>query len=143
MKWLGPYRLATYLLLLFCLGHTAGGMLAQQSRGAGADTVFAAMKTVHFDLNGSTVSWYGMWFGFGLTASIFLLLSAVVSWQLSSVGAQAWPQVRVIAWALVAAQAANTALSWLYFFAVPGIFGVLITALLAAGALSGGRRAAA
>jgi hypothetical protein len=143
MKWLAPYRLATYLLLLFFLGHTGGGMLAQQPMGAAADTVLAAMKTVHFDLNGSTVSWYGMWFGFGLTASIFLLLSAVMSWQLAKVDAQAWPQVQLIAWALVVAQAANTVLSWLYFFMVPGLFGVLITALLAVGAFSGGRRAAA
>jgi hypothetical protein len=137
-----PYRLATYLLLVFCLGHTAGGMLGQKSMGAAADSVFAAMKSVHFQFNGADVTWYGMWFAFGLTASIFLLLSAVTAWQLDQVPAQAWPAVRPIAWALVVAQAANTVLSFEYFFLGPGILGVLITALLTAGA-SGARRAAA
>ena len=46
MKYLGPYRIAAYLLVLFCIGHTAGGMLSQKSLGPEADAVFAAMKSV-------------------------------------------------------------------------------------------------
>jgi hypothetical protein len=33
MKYLSPYRIATYLLVLFGFGHTVGGMLSNQSLG--------------------------------------------------------------------------------------------------------------
>lgn len=133
MKVVTPFRVASVLLVIFCVMHTAGGMLAQKSLGPASDTVFDAMKRVHFTFNGSDSTWYGFWFGFGLTASIFLLLSAVIAWQLESVPAELWPRLRVIAWALVAAQVGNTVLAWKYFFAGPGTFGVLISVLLAVG----------
>lgn len=135
MKYLGPFRVATYLLLLFFTGHTAGGMLSQKSLGPASDTVFAAMKTVHFDFNGSDCSWYGFWFGFGIMASVFLLFSAVVAWQLDKVDAEHWSAVSVIAWALVASQVANAILSFEYFFLGPGIFATLVAILLSYGSL--------
>ena len=128
MKWLRPYRLATYLLVLFCAGHTIGGMLAQKPLGPGADAVFAMMKSVHFTFNGADCTWYGFWFAFGLTVSLFLAFSAVVAWQLD----RWWNGP--IAWSLLGAHAVNTWFSWRYFFAGPGVFSTLITALLAIGA---------
>src|SRR4029453_6686834 len=103
----------------FFVGHTAGGMLAQKSLGPAADTVFAAMKVVHFDFNGSDFTWYGFWFGVGLTVSVFLLFSAVVAWQLDKVDRAQWPAVSVIAWALVVSHVASTVLSFKYFFVGP------------------------
>jgi hypothetical protein len=41
MKYLSPFRVASYLLVVFFAGHTAGGMLAQKSLGPDADAVFA------------------------------------------------------------------------------------------------------
>ena len=133
MKLVTPFRAASVLLVVFSVVHTAGGMLAQKSLGFASDAVFEAMKRVHFTFNGSDCTWYGFWFGFGLTATLFLLLSAVLAWQLESVPAELWPRVRVIAGALVAGQVANTVLSWKYFFAGPGVFGILISLLLVAG----------
>lgn len=134
MKYLTPFRIATYLLVLFFAGHTLGGMLAQRSLGLAADAVFASMKAVHFDFNGSTCSWYGFWFGFGLMVSVFLLFSAVVAWRLDAVRPESWPAVSAIAWALVAAYACTAVLSWAYFFAGPGVIATLVTLLLAVGA---------
>jgi hypothetical protein len=135
MKYLSPFRVASYLLVVFFAGHTAGGMLAQKSLGPDADAVFASMKAVHFTSHGATASWYGVWFAFGLLASVFLLFSAIAAWQLDGVKAACWPSVSVIAWALVASHACNAVLSWTYFFAGPGIFATIVTILLAAGAL--------
>lgn len=132
-KYFTPFRIATYLLLLFCAGHTAGGMLAQESLGASADAVFEQMKTVRFVFNGASCTWYGFWFGFGITASVFLLLSAVIAWQLDKVPAASWPAVSFIAWALVVSQGVNAFLGWKYFFLGPAMFGVVITALMAYG----------
>ncbi|HEY0841021.1 MAG TPA: hypothetical protein VGD74_12610 [Vulgatibacter sp.] len=143
MKVFSPYRIAAALLVVFCVMHTAGGMFSEPSFGAEADAVFASMKAVHFDFNGSDSTWHGFWFGFGLTSSVFMLFSALVAWKLDSVPRESWPAVAAIAWALVAAQAANAVLSWAYFFAGPGVFATAITLLVAVGAFRKGRAAAA
>ncbi len=133
MRFFTPFRIATYLLVLFCAGHTAGGMLAQKSLGPASDAVFEQMKSVHFNFNGADTTWYGMWMGFGLTVSAFLLLVALAAWKLDAVPPEAWPGVSVIAWGMVAAMAFNTVMSVKYFFAGPIAFGALITALLIGG----------
>ena len=135
-----PFRVAAVLLLLFCAGHTAGGMLAQKSMGGASDVVFAQMKAVHFACNGSDCTWYGFWYGFGMTVSVFLLLSAVIAWQLDRVPPTAWKSTAVIAWALIAAHAANTVLSLKFFFMAPTIFSLCVTALLIWGALRAAER---
>jgi hypothetical protein len=134
MRFFTPFRIASYLLVLFCTLHTVGGMLAQNSLGLAADAVFEGMKRVHFDFNGSDATWYGFWFGFGITTSIFLLLSGMIAWQLDAVPPESWRPVGPIAWALFAAHVANTIISWKYFFSGPAVFGVLISLLIAAGA---------
>lgn len=130
-----PFKIAAGLLVIYCFMHTAGGMLSQKSMGPDSDRVFEQMKAVHFDFNGSDSTWYGFWFGFGIQASVFLVLSAIIAWRLEGVTREAWPQVSVIAWALFAAQAICTVLSFKYFFVGPGAFGVLISALLAYGSM--------
>lgn len=135
MKNITAFRSASVLLFVFCLMHTGGGMLAQKSLGPASDAVFEAMKRAHFDFNGADCTWYGFWFGFGLTASIFLLLSSIVAWQFERIPNELWPSLQTIAWAFVVAHVANTVLAWKYFFAGPGVFGILISALLAIGTL--------
>ena len=142
MKYLTPLRVASLLLVLFCALHSAGGMLSRASLGAASDAVFDSMQRVHFQFNGADCTWYGFWFGFGLTASAFLLLSAVIAWELERVPPSLWPQLRLLAWALVVSHIFNTVLAWKYFFAGPGVFGILITLLLAAGILRNERRLA-
>jgi len=135
MRFLTPFRLATYLLVIFFAGHTGGGMLAQKSLGPSADTVFDAMKTVHFTFNGADSTWYGFWFGFGIMVSAYILFSAVVAWQLDKVPPERWGDVSTIAWALAATQLASTLLSFKYFFLGPALLGVAVTALVTIGTL--------
>ncbi|HEY0883119.1 MAG TPA: hypothetical protein VGD87_16405 [Archangium sp.] len=130
-----PFKVAAGLLVIYCFMHTAGGMLSQESLGPDSDRVFEQMKLVHFDFNGSASSWYGFWFGFGLMFSAFLVMSAFVAWKLDGVSRESWPEVSFVAWALVATHAVCTVLAFRYFFAGPGTFGVLISALLALGAV--------
>ena len=130
-----PFRIAAALLGLFFLGHTVGGMFMQSSSGPAADAVFKAMKSVHFDAFGSDSTWYGFWFGFGLLFSAFQLFSIVTCWTLASVEPRDWRVVAPISWALCATYVVAAILSWLYFFAAPAIFSVLVALLLAVGAL--------
>jgi hypothetical protein len=141
MKYFTPFRIAAYLALLFCAGHTVGGMLMQKSLGPASDTVFAAMKATHFEFNGADCTWYGFWFGFGLTVSAFLVLVAVTALVLDRVAPAAWPQVQVIAWALVAAMAFNGVMAWRYFFAGPTVFSIVIVGLLITGTVRKARHA--
>ncbi len=134
-KSFGAYRVASYLLLLFCVGHTAGGMFGRKSLGPAADAVFASMQSVHFAFNGGDCTWYGFWLGFGLTASLFLLLSAVAAFSLARVAPADWASVAPIAWALFAAHAVNAALAWAYFFPGAATLATVIAALLGIGAL--------
>jgi hypothetical protein len=118
-------------------------MLAQQSLGPEADAVFATMKTVHFRFNAADCTWYGFWFGFGLMASVFLLLVAAVAWLLDRVPPAHWSTVNGVAWALVVAMGANAVLSFAYFFVGPGALASLTTVLLSVGAIRKQRAAAA
>jgi hypothetical protein len=140
MKVFTTFRVAAALALLFCAGHTLGGMLGQKSLGAASDAVFAAMKSTHFDFNGADCTWYGFWFGFGLTVSVFLLLVAAIALTLDRVGPEAWPQVRPLAWALIAAMSANGLVAWRYFFLGPILLSVAIVTLLILGTVRKGRR---
>jgi hypothetical protein len=142
MKHFSLYRIATYLLILFCAGHTFGGMLFPKSLGPKADAVFASMKATHFNFNGADCTYYGFWFGFGLTASVFQLFSAVTAWTLGNVKPSHWASVSPIAWALFVSHVCGAALSFKYFFAGPGTFSTVIAALLGIGALLKGRAAA-
>jgi len=135
MKYLSPFRIASYLLLVTFLGHTEGAMLAQRSLGPASDTVFASMKAVHFNFNGADATWYGFWFGFGLTISVLLLFSAVLAWQLDKVSPEHWPSVAVIAWAFAASQFASAILAWKYFFLGPAILSLAVAVLLTVGTL--------
>jgi hypothetical protein len=132
-KYFAPYRLATYVLLPFFVGHTFGGLFPK-SLGPEADAVFASMKAVHFTFNGGDCTWYGMWFGFGLMASLFQLLSMVMAWTLGNVKPIHWPSVAPIAWALFAAHVCGAVLGFRYFFAGPGILSTVIAALVGLGA---------
>jgi hypothetical protein len=134
MRYLTPFRIAAYLLALLFLGHTGGGMLSQKSMGLPSDAVFTAMKTVHFNFNGADATWYGFWFGFGLTVSAYTLFSAIVAWQLDKIAPDRWSSVSTIAWVFAATHFANAILSWKYFFLAPTLFSLGAAALIALGA---------
>src|SRR5690606_27225717 len=105
------YKLAAFLLLLFFVGHTFGGMLAEVSWGSDSDQVFSAMKQVQFDFHGGTATWHDFWFGFGLMVSVYLLLCAFVVWTLDRTPLSQFRALAPIAWALVVTKTAIAVLS--------------------------------
>jgi hypothetical protein len=143
VKGFTSFRIAAVLAVLFCAGHTAGGMFSRRSLGPASDAVFAAMQSTHFIFNGADCTWYGFWLGFGLTVSVFLLLVAVTALTLDRVTPEAWPQVRPLAYALIVAMLCNGAVAFSYFFAGPTVLSALIVVLLVVGTLrKHGRQAA-
>jgi hypothetical protein len=130
------YRIAAVLLVLFAIGHTFGFWQAQPEWNA--DSVIASMRSVHFDAQGFNRTYWDFYLGFGLFVSVFLLLAAVLSWQMGSLPAGTLAQLRGPAWTLVLCFAAVTVLSWRYFFIIAIVFSAAITLALAAAAYVSG-----
>jgi hypothetical protein len=126
------YRIASVLLLLFAAGHTFG--FRQNNPEWGADAVLGLMRSIHFDAQGFSRTYWDFFSAFGLFFSLFLLFAAVLAWLLGGLPAETLARVRSIAWALAICFVAVTALSWRYAFTTPIVFSTLITVCLIAAA---------
>jgi len=125
------YRIAAVLILLFDLGHSAGYPWSDPKWGVDP----GPMRSSHFNVLGFSRTYWDFYVGFGLQISVFLLLAAILAWQLGSLPAQAFPFMRGTTWALAVCFAAVTVLSCLYFFVIPIAFGAVITVCLVAAAV--------
>ena len=126
------YRVASILLLLFDVGHTLG--FRQSDPSWGVDTLLASMKSIHFELQGFSRTYWDLFVGAGFFVSVFLLFAAVLAWQFARLPAETLATMRGIRWAFALCFLAVTILGWIYFFALPIVFLVLITVCLIAAA---------
>ena len=127
------YRVAAILILLFDLGHSVGCPWSDPKWGV--DT--SAMRSTQFQILGFTRTYWDFYVGFGLCISVFLLLAAVLAWQLGSLPRETFPLLRVTAWVLSLTFVALTVLNWMHFFTIPIVFsGLIAVFLISATALS-------
>jgi hypothetical protein len=126
------YRISSVLLLLFAAGHTFG--FRQNNPEWAADAVLGLMRSVHFDAQGFTRTYWDFFSAFGLFFSVFLLFAAVLAWLLGGLPPETLSRVRSIAWALAICFVAVTAVSWRYAFTIPIVFSAAITVCLVAAA---------
>jgi hypothetical protein len=122
------YRIAAVLIFLFAVGHTIG--FFQSDPGWGTDSLVASMKSIHFNITGFSRTYWDFFVGFGLFVTVFLLLAAILAWQLGAIAAETLARMRVLTWAFALCFAVITVLSWRYFFAIPLVFSFLITVCL-------------
>ena len=132
MKASAFYRIAAVLMLLFDVGHTVG--FRQSDPKWGVDTLISSMRSIHFDCQGFSRTYWDFYVGFGLFVTVLLLFAAVLAWQLSGLPAGTLALMRGTAWALALCFLAVTILSWRYFFIVPLGFSIVITVCLIAAA---------
>jgi hypothetical protein len=126
------YRIAAVLIVLFDIGHTLGFRQSDPSWGVGG--LVGSMRSIHFNVQGFSRSYWDLFVGAGFMISVFFLFAAVVAWQLSGLSAETLAHMRGVSWGLALCFAALTILSWRYFFFLPILFSVLITACLVAAA---------
>src|ERR1700723_45224 len=122
------YRISSVLLLLFAAGHTFG--FRQNNPEWRADAVLELMRSVHFDAQGFTRTYWDFFSAFGLFFTVFLLFAAVLALLLAALPPETLARVRNIAWALAICFVAVTALTWMYAFTTPLVFSILITLCL-------------
>ncbi len=129
-KWM--YRIASVLLILFAAGHTLG--FRQILPSWGVDTLVASMKTIRFDVQGFSRTYYDFYLGFGLFVSVLQLFAALVCWQLGLLEAATLRSLSLLRWSMVICFLGVSYLSWQYFFMVPIVFSLAITLFLVLGA---------
>jgi hypothetical protein len=126
------YRISSVLLVLFAAGHSLG--FRNRVPAWKADEVVGLMRSVHFDAQGFTRTYWDFFSAFGLLFSVFLVFTAALAWILSSLPTETLARIRSIAWALATCFVAVTALSWRYAFTTPLVFSAVITVSLTAAA---------
>jgi hypothetical protein len=126
------YRTAAIILILFFLGHTIG--FRGTNPPFGVDAVVAAMQSVHFDLQGSTRTYWDLYSGLGFSGSVYLVFFTVLAWQLGGLPPATLASMRVITWAFALCFAAVTIVCLRYIFIVPVIFSAATALCLAAAA---------
>jgi hypothetical protein len=126
------YRIAAVLLLLFGVAHTLG--FRQTDPTWGVDALLNSMRSIHFNLQGLSRTYWDLFVGAGFSVGVFYLFAAILAWQLGGLPAATLALMRGIAWAFALCFAAITVVSWRYLFVLPIAFSIVITLCLAAAA---------
>jgi hypothetical protein len=126
------YRIAAVLLLLFAVGHTLG--FRQSDPQWGVDALLTSMRSIHFDVQGFSRTYWDLFEAAGFSVGVFFLFSAILAWQLGGLPAATLALMRGTAWAFALCFAAITVVSWRYLFMLPIALSIAITLCLTAAA---------
>lgn len=127
------YRIAAALLALFGLGHQFGFRSVDPAWQA--DAVARSMQTTAFTVQGFMRTYWDFFSGFGFFVTVFLLFSAVLSWELARLPADARAALSRSRWAFAVCYVAIATIAWTYFFIAPGVFATIIAVSLIMGAM--------
>jgi hypothetical protein len=126
------YRVASFLLLLFAVGHTLG--FRESDPKWGVDALLGSMRSIHFDVQGFNRTYWDLFVAAGFSVGVFYLFAAILAWQLGGLPAATLALMRGTAWAFTLCFAVITVVSWRYLFILPIAFSIVITLCLAAAA---------
>jgi hypothetical protein len=122
------YRIAAVLLLLFAVGHTLG--FRQSDPKWGVETLLASMRSIHFEVQGFSRTYWDLFVAAGLSVGVFYLFAALLAWQLGRLPPQTLRLMRGTVWAFALCFSFITIVSCRYLFIVPIVFSVVITMCL-------------
>ena len=120
-------RVAAVLQTLFAFGHTVGGTPRVVKRGAQEAALFDAMQNFRFDVTGTNRSHWVFYQGFSLTVGLYLLIAAVLFWQLGELSRREPATARPPITTLAIGEIGLAILSFQYFFIVPAMFSIVIS----------------
>ncbi len=135
------YRIAAVLLVLFAVGHTFG--FRQSDPTWGVDPLLQAMRSIHFNVQGFSRTYWDLFVAAGLSVGVFYLFAAILAWQLGGLPAQTLASMRGVAWAFALCFLVITVVSWSCLFTIPIVFSLVITACLISAAWLSGKAAEA
>jgi hypothetical protein len=126
------YRISSVLMLLLAIAHTLG--FRQSDPDWGVDSLLASMRSIHFEVQGFSRTYWDLFLAAGFSVGIFYFFAGVLAWQLSRLPAETLARMRGMRWAFALCFAAITVVSWTFLFIVPIVVALLITLCLAAAA---------
>lgn len=126
------YRIASVLLLLFAVAHTLA--FSQSDPTWGVDALLSSMRSIHFDVQGFSRTYWDFFVAAGLSVGVFYLFAAILAWQLGGVPPATLALMRVTTWAFALSFAAIAVVSWRHLFMIPIAFSIAITICLTAAA---------
>jgi hypothetical protein len=133
------YRIAAVLLLLFAAAHTFG-FRQDPDPSWHADMLVASMRSIHFDVQGFSRSYWDLFLAAGYAVGLFYVFAALLAWQLGGLSAQTLSAMRLTRWAFALCFAGITIVSCTYLFIPPIALSALVTLLLAIAAWLPARR---
>lgn len=128
-------RVASGLMAFFAVGHTVGHFRGP-SRGVQNDFVVAAMKSAHFDVMGSSRTYWDFYQGFSMYVIVTPVLLAVLLWLLGDLARTQPRQARPMVWVLAVGIAIFAIIAWTNFFLAPAMINTLAAACLVIAALA-------
>lgn len=123
-------RIASVLAFIYWIGHTVGAPWTP-AHGATETAAIDALRSLHFAVQGFSRTYADFYIGFGVAISAFLLVQAVLLWQLATFAKTEAGRLRPMIALLLAGFVANAVVAWTYFFPVPGVLAIAIAACLA------------
>jgi hypothetical protein len=126
------YRIAAVLLLVHAVGHTLG--FRQSDPTWGVDALRSAMRSIHFNVQGSNRTYWDLFEAAGFSVGVLYLFAAILAWQLGGLPVATLALMRGTAWAFALSFAAIAVVSWTYLFVIPIAFSSAITLCLTAAA---------
>jgi|SRR5581483_1765540 len=133
------YHISAVLLVFYAVSHTFGLLGSHKPEGVPSQ-VRKSMDEVRFNYMGRDCTWGGFYLGFGLMVTGYLIFTAILAWEMSSLvkggsglGDFFMPHhshLRTLAWAFVCIQGVNTYIAARYFFTAPTVVSGIITLLL-------------
>jgi hypothetical protein len=97
------------------------------------------MKTVRFEVQGMSRSYWDFFSGFGFFVTVLLLFAAVLAWQLGGLSKETLQSLAFVTWTLAFSFVVITFLSWRYFFIAPLVSSAIVSLCLLIAAWSAGR----
>lgn len=122
-------RIASVLTFIHAVLHTIGGVFGSADPGVQQATV-ATMKANAFPLMGVMRSYWDFYRGMGLAVSVFLVMEAVVFWQLSSLAKTDGLKLRPVLAVFAVGYLGFAVVSCRYFFVAPVVTEILIALCL-------------
>lgn len=127
----GALRFASITSLLIAIGHTLGGRRDWSPMGPNA--VLTAMQSVPFKVFGVTRTYLDFYRGFGFCLAVFMLLQAVLLWQLAGAVKHNPALVRSMTVAFLVASIAVGILSAVLILPLPAaLTAIVVLSLIAA-----------
>jgi hypothetical protein len=94
------------------------------------DALLAAMRSIHFELQGFNRTDWDLFVAAGFSVGVFYFFAAILAWQLGGLPKETLARMRGVLWSFAACFAAITVVSWTYLFIVPIAFSAVITVCL-------------